>query len=111
MRWYNAAMSRPFQFSIRRMLAATALFGAAMWLQSVAFRRPSHPNPAYFPGEAMVHGWNFLVQYFAFAGAILCGIAGIGAITETKARLIRALGVLAIALLVLGLFVAYNVFR
>jgi len=32
MRWYNAAMRKPFQFSIRRMLCAATLFCAGAWL-------------------------------------------------------------------------------
>jgi hypothetical protein len=38
MRWYNAAMSKPFQFSIRRMLFAIASLCVAAFLLEMPFR-------------------------------------------------------------------------
>jgi hypothetical protein len=43
LRWYNAAMSKPFQFSMRVMFAGVASFCVGAWeLSVVAKRRPAY---------------------------------------------------------------------
>lgn len=102
-------MSKPFQFSICRMLAATALFGAVICLLRVAFGPHSHPSTVGSAGALVPRGWDAVARGFAVAGATWCLIAGIGAITETNSNLTRALALLGITLIAICLpFVYYQ---
>jgi hypothetical protein len=47
MRWYNAAMSKPFQFSMRQMFAEVSLFCVAAWLVVTLSR--TNPEHVLFP--------------------------------------------------------------
>ena len=67
-------MSKPFQFSMRRMFAAVALFGAAAWLARVTFNAINDPT----------RNDGGTLAYFALVGCIVCAIAGCGTITETR---------------------------
>jgi hypothetical protein len=85
-------MGKPFQFSIRRMCVAMALFCTAAWLMQIALRPFGNDSG----------GVDRIAE---FVGAIMCGIAGVGAITETRiAGIVRPLiilGAVVFALVVL----------
>jgi hypothetical protein len=95
MRCYNAAMSKPFQFSMRRMFVAVALFGAAAWLARVTFYAIN--NPTRNDGGT--------VAYSALVGCIVCGVAGCGTITETRiAKIVSPL--ILLVLIAAGIYVS-----
>jgi hypothetical protein len=60
MHWYNAAMSKPFQFSIRRMLAGMALFGMGAFMFSIYSPvRYSKAGPLLYCAAFAVVGTGF----------------------------------------------------
>ena len=78
-------MSKPFQISIRRLLAATALFGAVICLLRVAFGPHNHPSTV----ESGIAGPGLEASFWnpaAFATGATWRL-GIGAITETSHKL------------------------
>jgi hypothetical protein len=76
MRCYNAAMSKPFQFSMRRLFIATTLFAiAAALLHAFA----SFSDSIYSYGK--ICEW-----YFALFGGLTAFIAGCGVIIEAEPR-------------------------
>ena len=84
-------MEKPLQFSMRRMFAAMVLFCAMAWLLSIAGR----------PCEYLIVGID---RYFSLAGAMVCGMAAVGTITEERiANIVRSLAFLATILLMYGL--------
>jgi hypothetical protein len=87
MRCYNAAMRRPFQFSLRRLFIATTLFGIAAELLHALVDVPNS-----FDSYGLLCAW-----YVELFGSLTAFIAGCGVIVEAEPRKI----VRPIALLVL----------
>jgi hypothetical protein len=70
MRWYNPAMRKSFQFSIRQCLLAIPLFGVALW--------------AFAPNRHDVY-WIQLIRtpYPQFVVGFTSGCAAIGTVART----------------------------
>jgi hypothetical protein len=93
--WYNAAMNKPFQFSMRRMLCATTFFGVAAWL--------ARAGVSALNDISRNDGGSF--AYFAFLGCAVSSIAGFGAIGEKQlAKIARPL--LLLVLIGVGIYVS-----
>jgi hypothetical protein len=81
-------MTRRFQFSLRRMFVATALFALAAWSIAECQRQISRSLGDRASGVA---------AYLLFIGAIMSGIAGFGAITEKQvSKIAKPLAVFAL---------------